>query len=429
MFAGVRRSMDSLLLLARRFPFNHGEVAAESYLETEIGYLANSFDRILVVATEASVGDTLTCELPDNVEAIALGCIPTREHKIGLVARGVLYPAFAPAVVREAVATDPVRSVRRRAFRGYFAARAFEKFDRLVTELERRSFEPTALYSFWLYDTALTAFWVRKVYPCARAIARAHGYDLYQDRTHVGYLPFRKLLLSGLDAVVPCSEDGRAYIDVNWPGHTDRLFTSYLGTADLPDLSNCLREGDFHVVSCSRVVSIKRVGLIANALALLDADGRSIRWTHYGDGPALSDVKNRCVKFSSVTAEFPGSVSNKDLLRIYCRDRIDLFVNASESEGLPISIMEACGVGSPVLATDVGGVREIVRDTENGFLLKPDLTPRELADAIVRVMDASDDEMMRMRRSSRQIWSEKFRAKNNVEQLTRMLCLKGGNGA
>ena len=417
--------MSGLLLLARRFPYNHGEVAAESYLETEIGLLSESYDRVLAVATEAPASDAPTCVLPGNVEPVALGCTPTKAHKVSLALRGALYPASAPAEVREAIATDPVGTAKQRAFRGYFAARAYEKYVRLMPELRKRGFELTAVYSFWFYDTALAALWARSAYPCARAVARAHGYDLYRDRTRVGYLPFRELLLSRLDVVLPCSEDGRAHIDANWPGYSERLRTSYLGTADLPDLSEAPRDGAFHIVSCSRAVAVKRVGLIADALAVLDAEGRRVRWTHYGDGPELARVRERCEGFSSVEAGFPGSVPNAELLRIYGLDRIDLFVNVSESEGLPISIMEACGVGAPVLATGVGGTGEIVRDGENGRLLPANPDPEGVAGAIAWFMDIPEGDVLRMRHASRRIWGERFRAAENVRQL--VCLLKGGD--
>ncbi len=419
--------MSRLLLLARRFPYNHGEVAAESYLETEISLLAENFERVLTVATEASSDDLPTCALPENVEPVALGCTPTRIHKVSLAARGALYQVSAPVEVQEAIATDPVSTVKQCAFRGYFAARAHEKYTKIMPELGRRNFEPTAIYSFWLYDTALAALWTRGTYPCARAVARAHGYDLYRDRNGVDYLPFRELLLSECDAVLPCSEDGRAHIDTNWPGHSNKLHTTYLGTADLPDLSEVSHSGEFHIVSCSRAVAVKRVGLIADALAVLDAEGRRVRWTHYGDGPELEGVKEMCGGFSSVEVEFPGSVPNAELLHVYCRDRIDLFVNVSESEGLPISIMEACGVGTPVLATDVGGTGEIVHDGENGRLLPANPNPNGIASAIAGFMNMAEDDVLLMRRASRRIWEERFRAAENVRHLVDYL--KGDDAA
>lgn len=418
---------DRLLLLARRFPYNHGEVAAESYLETEIGLLAEHFDSVVAVATEAPAQDSPTCPLPRNVEPLALGCTPTKAHKLSLAVRGQLYALHAPERVHDAMKADSVRAVRKRLFRGYFAARAQEKYLKLLVELKDRDFTPTSIYSFWFYDTALVALWLKAIYPCARAIARAHGYDLYQDRTGVGYLPFREVLLAGLDMVLPCSEDGRSYIDANWPGHSEKLLTAYLGTIDLPDKSNAHGSGAFHIVSCSRVVDVKRVGLIAEALRFLDSDGISLRWTHYGDGPKLDEIKNACLGFTSVAAEFPGNVPNTELLRLYGDMDIDLFINVSASEGLPISIMEACGFGVPILATDVGGTHEIVLDGVNGRLLPEKPSATQVADSIKKFIDMPAEAARRMRSASRQIWGLKFRASKNVASLKSLL--KGGEVA
>lgn len=409
--------MPRLLLLARRFPFNHGEVAAESYLETEIGFLAPYFDEVLAVGTEAAEDDKPTCELPKNVIPLALGCGASKVDKAKLAVLGAVYTVAAPDPVKEAFATDSVENAVQLLFRGYFIARAYRKFERLQAGLAQIGFEPTHVYSFWLYDTALVALWAKRAYLCAGAVARAHGYDLYRDRTRMNYLPFRHLLLAGLDAVLSCSEDGRAHIERNWPGHSDRLSVSYLGTRELPDRSGDSKGEPFRVVSCSRVVDVKRVPLIAEAMRLLDAEGARLVWTHYGDGPELQDVREICSHFSSIQVELPGGVSNAELLERYGSEHIDLFVNVSESEGLPISIMEACGVGVPILATDVGGVREIVRDGENGILLDPNPTPEMVADAIGRAMGMGTERTAGMRRASRAVWSENFRTSSNVARL------------
>ncbi|MBI4839347.1 MAG: glycosyltransferase [Nitrospirae bacterium] len=64
----------------------------------------------------------------------------------------------------------------------------------------------------------------------------------------------------------------------------------------------------------------------------------------------------------------------------------DIFALASLSEGMPISIMEAMAAGLPVVATDVGGVSELVMDNETGFLV-PCRNPLLLAEKIKTLMD------------------------------------------
>jgi glycosyltransferase involved in cell wall biosynthesis len=67
-------------------------------------------------------------------------------------------------------------------------------------------------------------------------------------------------------------------------------------------------------------------------------------------------------------------------------NQLKLAVIPSYSEGLPNLALEAMGCGTPVLASPVGGIPDLVTDGETGFLLR-DNSPSEIAQTIVRVVD------------------------------------------
>ncbi|MEA2309428.1 MAG: hypothetical protein QOI65_1714, partial [Thermoleophilaceae bacterium] len=92
--------------------------------------------------------------------------------------------------------------------------------------------------------------------------------------------------------------------------------------------------------------------------------------------------------------------------------RSDVLLHASLSEGLPTVVLEAMACGLPVVATDVGGTREAVRDGVEGFITPP-RDPRAAAEALRRLWrDRSLRE--RMGRAGR----ERVEAEFTLEQLT-----------
>lgn len=64
---------------------------------------------------------------------------------------------------------------------------------------------------------------------------------------------------------------------------------------------------------------------------------------------------------------------------------LDIFALPSLSEGLPLSLLEAMAAGKPVIASNVGGIPEVIRDGDSGLLARP-AAPTELADGILTLL-------------------------------------------
>ena len=101
----------------------------------------------------------------------------------------------------------------------------------------------------------------------------------------------------------------------------------------------------------------------------------------------------------------------------------DLFVLCSNSEGFSIAILEAMRAGKPVVATDVGGVREQVLDGISGFLVAPNdyLALADRIGLLVRDRDA----LSRFGAAGRTAFEERFTMDGMVSAYSRILGLNG----
>lgn len=231
----------------------------------------------------------------------------------------------------------------------------------------------------------------------------------------------REHLLSELDRVVLIADDGKNYLARKYPAFKNKLEVSRLGTTDYSAKNVSAPCGKINLVSCSTVYHVKRVHLIVEALSRIT--GIDITWTHYGEGVQLDEIKDLCKDTlpPNVKYSFLGYVDNRRLMKEYTEKPYHLFLNVSESEGIPVSIMEALSFGIPCVATDVGGTGEIITDQYNGVLLDKYFDPATLAEWILYFAKLSDVEYQRYRENARQSWRENYDAEKNYKDFIRTL--------
>ena len=410
---------QNLILLTKSYPFDRGE----EFIENEMPVLSENFGRVVVLATQTEDGPKLTRALPENAAAFS---VPASQIRSGLpFAAAKFFFAGGREVRLDARERGAVgRSLKKRLYEAYFLAKSETIARECAAVLSGCGFDGsggTVFYSYWFHDTALAALKLKKEFGAGLgcAVSRAHRYDLYAEKNPAGFLPMRWYLLENLDRVFPCSEDGASYLKSRYSAYADKIETSYLGTEDF-GAGPVGQDGIFHIVSCCHLSPVKRVDLLARSLSLLEKGGRKFFWTHFGGGDGLEDLKKYAAEhLDFMECRFPGEVKNQELMEYYRSNPVDCFVNTSSSEGLPVSIMEACSFGIPCVATDVGGTSEIVRNGETGFLLPADFSPEDLAGRLSALADGTEAERKDLRVKCRALWKEKFCAEKNYERFAR----------
>ena len=112
-----------------------------------------------------------------------------------------------------------------------------------------------------------------------------------------------------------------------------------------------------------------------------------------------------------------GNVQNSEIQKFYSKNNVDIFINFSNSEGIPVSIMEALSYGIPVVATDVGGTSEIVTSSV-GALIHSNANTEELSrviENVIRRFSTNDAQKIH------DIWKNKYSALTNYNTFIRSL--------
>lgn len=382
-----------LVLLTNDFPLDRGDT---NFVRHEIEALAASFDEVDIFNYSRHSGDHIA--LPANARYAGNLYPGNRARTI----RALLSPraiAIMYRAARRESSAGRLRGNRRRFTAAALVGMRVARHPGLESSLRDPAVTAT-VYAYWGMGAGLSLPWLpRRV----AAFVRVHRYDLYEEES--GYLPFRRALFERASGILAISEESRRYLLTRYPDAAleSKVIVSRLGTEDPGPVRRPGPSASKTIVSCSGVTPVKRVERILDAL--IERSGTApVRWVHFGDGP-LSDRLRSAVAAAhlpNTEVDLRGAVGNEDVLRFYASERVDLFVNVSASEGVPVSIMEALSFGIPVLATRVGGTPELV-DTRlgSGEVIDPDFTDVELAAAIDRIL-ASPDELF----SPRRVWEK-----------------------
>lgn len=290
--------------------------------------------------------------------------------------------------------------------------------------IDRYGEENCTVLSAWFMAEAYAAVLLKKRYPGLRTSSFAHSFEVQVDRDpdlDLRHLRDRHRYIDDIFFISGkvLSEYQSSYL---LPMGIDQgnIHTYYLGCINDGVGSRCSSDGRTRILTCSSVNSIKRLPLLVDALALIPEELQpSVVWSHMGSGPDFDALKKyaHTVLGDCMEWNLLGQKSNSEVMDYYTQEPVDLFINISSMEGLPVSIMESLSYGVPVIATNVGGTSELVRDGQTGYLLSPKLTAANLADAIVDFIRMGSRAKAEMKSECRMLWHESFDARENAASL------------
>lgn len=419
-----------LIMLTNTYPFNGGEY----FIENEIEIVSRSFDKVIICALDANSTDVITRKIPENAVAFITGSHSRKRERMGDLVKGIISLPFEEAESKTDK-TKTEKNLKRKIFCKYFLQRAYRQYRQVMSKLsvrELKEYDKVVIYSYWFYAAAIAGIEIKKNLlnngvKSVKIISRAHGYDVYEERNPLNYLPEREYLLENLDMVFTCSRDAEDYLKRKYPSFSGKIEYSPLGTKDRGKVTPG-KGNSFIIVTCSSLNPVKRVWRVADAISLYTG-AKKIKWIHIGgQGSKLEKLKKYAYEKLSgknVSCEFKGQMSNENVNEFYLDISPDLFLNVSESEGVPVSVMEAASFGIPVIATDCGGTAEAVEDKVTGILIEKDFTDEKLLREIERIIAMDEREKKLMSAAGRSMWKKKYDAERNYSEFAKKLLSEG----
>jgi len=200
-----------------------------------------------------------------------------------------------------------------------------------------------------------------------------------------------------------------------WGGSRGKIATIYNGVdADVftPGEKPERTRGRPTVVAAARVMPIKDIKTMIRAAALVREKIPDVLFLVYGSLTADPEYVEECralIEELGLEDSFKLAGFHSNPAEIY--NEGDINVLSSLSEGFPYTVLESMSCGRPVVATDVGGVREALE----GFgVLVPPRNPQALADGIVQLLE-DDDLRHELGRRAREEVLAKFRLSGFIE--------------
>ena len=413
--------MQTLFILTKTYPYGRGE----QYLDEELPVLAASFPEIVLVPCSVFDKQEHVRKLSAGVRIFPVNLLirkkTIRERVSGFfMLTGVLLSEMFSGKDRAYLRKNLRLSIS--IFRQQMAcATALQEY------MEREKIDPSqsVFYSYWMHSSAIILGILKKRGVIQEFISRAHSYDLYHqqfypEKKDKSPLPWEYFKFKMADRVMCVSAHGCNYLQKRYPAWKDKFGVSYLGIENPAAINPPGKDSVFRVVTCSTIQELKRLYLIPPVIAELSFP---VEWVHFGTGrdEDVKKINAACEKYFKPGHSFvlKGFTANEEIKKYYAETHIDLFMNVSQAEGVPVSLMEAAGFGIPMLATDVYGNAEVARP-EAGFIVPVNFKSSEAAAFISKLRN--DPAMHeKLRAGAREVQRHYFDAGKNFREFAALL--------
>jgi len=282
---------------------------------------------------------------------------------------------------------------------------------RIGVHEEISKIQPEIVHAFQATGYAL---WGSSGYDCARVLTPLGSDIIITPGKSILHDYFVRHYLRKYDRFTTSSEYLKGSLMKLYPNASKKISVVPFGV-DIP--AGEKKHIDSKIIRLAFIKKLMKIYgpyILIEAMALLKESNLDIRLDIYGDGPEELELKQKVVDLKLDRAiKFMGWLNSNKIPQIYLD--YDIMVMPSLSESFGVAAVEASSIGLPIVASDVGGISEVVKDGITGILVPPGKSEK-LAESIMKL--ALDVELRRrMGLAGKKYVAENFEWDNCLDKM------------
>jgi glycosyltransferase involved in cell wall biosynthesis len=216
------------------------------------------------------------------------------------------------------------------------------------------------------------------------------SFDEFQNNKHSFLIEVQKLLrnwsINSAEIVITPSDHLKSF--VSGLGFSNKILKINNGV-DITDINRTKGHNvDINLLIISRLVIQKNINIVIEAMELLD--NKKVKLSIIGEGGEFSKLEGVIHELNLQNrVQLLGKIDNNKISQFLLT--ADIFIQASDYEGLPHSVLEAINYEVPILSTEVGGCKDLLNDGERGFIIPIPPDKKIIAKNITYIIDNKDE--------------------------------------
>ena len=216
------------------------------------------------------------------------------------------------------------------------------------------------------------------------------SFDEFQNNKHSFLIELQKLLrnwsINSAEIVITPSDHLKNF--VSELGFNNEILKINNGV-DITDIKRTnVHKADINLLIISRLVIQKNINIVIEAMELLD--NKNVKLSIIGEGGEFSTLEGVIHELNLQNrVQLLGKIDNNKISQFLLT--ADIFIQASDYEGLPHSVLEAINYEIPILSTEVGGCKDLLNEGERGFIIPIPPDKKIIAENIIYIINNQDE--------------------------------------